>query len=159
MIVLPITITIAAAACLLNIWLAVRVGMMRRQHETLIGDGGHQPLIARMRAQANFVEYTPLFLILLGLIELAEGSMLWLWAVAILYMIARIAHMFGLERPTINALRGIGAGVSMLATLGLAVYALTIPYRHRAMDSDRITYVAADPAITLSATNGLVRRS
>ena len=160
MIVLPITITFAAAAGLLNLWIAIRIGMLRGRHKVLIGDGGNEALIARMRAQANFIEYTPFVLILLGLIELAEGSMAWLWVVGILYIFARIAHVFGMDRPTHNALRGIGAGVSMLATLGLAVYALTIVYRHRP-NPDRVTYVAADQPVPnmVSATKGLVRRS
>ena len=71
--ILPITLTIAGAAALLNIWLARRVGQMRLTHKVSIGDGGNEALIARMRAQANFVEYTPFVLILIGLIELAEG--------------------------------------------------------------------------------------
>ena len=62
-----------AACALLNIWLGRRVGRMRVAHKVSIGDGGNEALIARMRAQANFVEYTPFFLILLGLIELAAG--------------------------------------------------------------------------------------
>ena len=70
--ILPITLTIAGAAALLNIWLGPRVGQMRLAHKVSIGDGGNEALIARMRAQANFVEYTPFVLILLGLIELAD---------------------------------------------------------------------------------------
>ena len=52
-----------------------------------------------MRAQANFIEYTPFVLILIGLIELAEGSQLWLWIVGVVYILARIAHGFGMDRP------------------------------------------------------------
>ena len=78
-IMLPITLTMAGAATLLNLWLGQRVGKMRVAHRVSIGDGGQEPLITRMRAQANYVEYTPFFLILLALIELAAGSQLWLW--------------------------------------------------------------------------------
>jgi uncharacterized membrane protein YecN with MAPEG domain len=81
-----------------------------------------------MRAHANFVEYTPFFLILLGLVELASGSSTWLWLVAIVYILARIAHAFGMERPAPNKLRAGGIVVTMLALLALAIYALTIPY-------------------------------
>ena len=160
MTVLPITLTIAAAAALLNLWIAARAVAARYPQKILIGDGGNEVLAARMRAHANFNEYTPLFLILLGLIELAEGPMIWLWVVAILYILARILHVFGLDRTKPNALRATGFMVSFVATLALAVYALTIPYRHRSINTG-ITYVAADqaPASTLSPTNGLVRRS
>lgn len=132
--ILPITLTIAGAAALLNIWLARRVGQMRLAHKVSIGDGGNEALIARMRAQANFIEYTPFVLILIGLIELAEGSQLWLWIVAVLYILARIAHGFGMDRPSPDPLRlrTIGIIVTALILFGLAVYAIVLPYLHRA---------------------------
>ena len=136
---LPITLTIAGAAALLNLWLGQRVGKMRMAHKVSIGDGGHEPLITRMRAQANYVEYTPFFLILLGLIELAIGSAIWLWAVAILYILARIVHMFGMDQPPPSRLRMIGIIVTMLCLLGLALYAIALPYLAKLGPS--ITYV------------------
>jgi hypothetical protein len=142
---LPITLTIAGAAALLNIWLAWRVGRMRGTHKVSIGDGGREPLIARMRAQANFVEYTPFFLILLGLIELAIGSQTWLWIVAGLYILSRIAHAFGMDRPSPDPLRlrMIGIIVTFLILLGLAVYAIVLPYLHRTPAT--VTYAASSP--------------
>jgi uncharacterized membrane protein YecN with MAPEG domain len=129
--ILPITMTMAAAATLLNLWLGLRVGQMRHAHHVSIGDGGVLPLIARMRAQANFVENTPFFLILLGLIELATGSATWLWAVGGLYMVVRLLHGFGMDRPPGNRLRMIGAVGTGLLLVGLAAYALVIPYLER----------------------------
>lgn len=126
--ILPITLTIAAAAALLNIWLAMRIGRLRMSKKVSIGHGGDTLLETRMRAQANFGEYTPFVLILLALIELAKGSQTWLWLVAILYILARIAHAFGMERPAPNPLRAGGAMITMLVLLGLAGYALSIPY-------------------------------
>ena len=126
--VLPITLTIAAAAALLNIWLAMRIGRLRLSKKVSIGHGGDALIETRMRAQANFVEYTPFVLILLALIELAKGSQTWLWLVAIVYVLARIAHAFGIERPAPNPLRAGGAMITMLVLLGLAGYALSIPY-------------------------------
>ncbi len=137
---LPITLTIAGAAALLNIWLARRVGQMRLAHKISIGDGGNEALVARMRAQANFIEYTPFVLILILLIELAEGSRLWLWIVAMVYILARIAHGFGMDRPRPDPLklRMIGTLVTALILLGLAVYAIALPYLHR--EPARVTY-------------------
>lgn len=126
--ILPITLTIAAAAALLNIWLSLRIGRLRMARKVSIGHGGDPLIETRMRAQANFVEYTPFFLILLGLIELARGSQTWLWLVAILYILARIAHAFGMERSAPNPLRAVGALVTMVVLIGLAGYALSIPY-------------------------------
>lgn len=128
MITLPITITIAAAATLINLWLGIRVSRLRRLHSVSVGDGGNAQVGARMRAHANFVEYTPLFLILLGLVEAARGTSTWLWAAAILFVVGRLAHPFGMDRPGANLLRLVGIALTWLVMLGLAVYALTIPY-------------------------------
>ena len=141
--ILPITLTIAGAAALLNIWLARRVGQIRISNKISIGDGGNEALIARMRAQANFIEYTPFVLILIGLIELAEGSRLWLWIVGVVYIVGRIAHGFGMDRPHPDPLklRMIGIITTMLILFGLALYAIVLPYLHR--EPARITYAAA----------------
>lgn len=126
---LPITLTIAAAAALINIWLGNRVSAVRRARKVLIGDAGDKLLASRMRAHANYTEYTPFFLILLGLIELAKGSPLWLWLVAIAYILARIAHAFGMDATDrLSRPRMIGILVTWLALAGLAGYALAIPY-------------------------------
>lgn len=128
MTILPITLTIAAAAALLNIWLAVRITRTRVAAKVMMGDGGVPGLVARMRAQANFVEYTPFFLILLGLVELARGSLAWLWLVGIVYIVGRILHAFGMDRPAPNPFRFIGTLATMIPLTALAVYALSIPY-------------------------------
>jgi uncharacterized membrane protein YecN with MAPEG domain len=142
--ILPITLTIAGAAALLNIWLARRVGQIRMSNKISIGDGGNEALTARMRAQANFVEYTPFFLILpsLALIELAIGSRTWLWIVAVVYILGRIAHAFGMDRPHPDRLRlrMIGIIVTFLVLLGLALYAIALPYLERT--PARVTYAA-----------------
>lgn len=127
--ILPITLTAAGAAALINLWLAIRVGQKRMAGKVSIGDGGHPPLIARMRAHSNFTEYTPFFLILVALIEMATGTSTWLWLVAGIFLLGRIAHGIGMDVVEGDSkLRGVGTIITMLALLGLAIYALTIPY-------------------------------
>jgi uncharacterized membrane protein YecN with MAPEG domain len=142
MMTLPITLTIAAAAALISLWLGARVSQLRIRHKVSIGDAGDERVACRMRAHANFAEYTPLFLILLGLIELARGSQPWLWGVAIIYILARLAHPFGMDRPAPNPLRMGGTMATWAILLGLAIYALTIPYLDRARPAP-MTYAAA----------------
>ena len=125
---LPITLTLAAASALISLWLAIRVGAARQATKVMIGDGGDPALIARMRAQANFVEYTPFVLVLTGLIELARGPRAWLWGVAIAYVLARLAHPIGMDRSAPNPLRMAGILVTFLVLLGLAGYGLAIVY-------------------------------
>ncbi len=139
---LPITLTIAAACALLGIWLGVRVSQLRRRHHVSVGDGGNEAVATRMRAHANFTEYTPLFLILLGLIEAARGSQTWLWVAAIVFVLGRLAHPFGMDRPAPNALRLLGIVATWLVLLVLAAYALSIPYLDKAR-TGAVTYTAA----------------
>jgi uncharacterized membrane protein YecN with MAPEG domain len=129
--VLPITLTMAGASTLLNLWLGLRVSRMRLAHKVSIGDGGVGPLIARMRAQANFVENTPFFLILVAAIEMAKGPQIWLWAAGALFVAARILHALGMDRAPRNRFRMIGMLGTAFILLALAGYALAIPYLER----------------------------
>lgn len=139
--ILPITLTIAGAAAILNIWLAIRIVTVRLKNKVLIGDGGNALLSARMRAQLNFMEYTPLVLILMGLIEFARGTNNWLWGAGIIYIIGRVLHPFGLDKQSTNAFRAVGILTTWGVLLGLAIYALTIPYTTR---NGVITTVTSD---------------
>ncbi|MFY7837915.1 MAG: MAPEG family protein [Novosphingobium sp.] len=126
MIILPITLCAAAAAALLNIWLSIRIGMVRTAKKISIGDGGDMELIARMRAQANFVENTPIVLALIVVIELARAGNIWLMGVAAAYMLGRVAHGVGMDGGPLGFLRGVGTMITMLAQVGLGIWAVSI---------------------------------
>lgn len=125
-IILPVALATTAACALINLWLALRVGLVRRAEKISVGDGGSPKLTARMRAQLNFAEYAPLVLILIALIELAVGTVDWLWAVAAVFVVARILHPFGMDgwRPG----RAIGILLTFVVLGGLALYAASIPF-------------------------------
>ena len=127
--ILPITLTIAGAAAILHIWLSSRVVRLRRSLNIGIGDGGNETLLRRIRAHANYAENMPIFLILIGLIELAGGDRRILWAAGIAFILARIAHAFGMDGPSPLRLRMIGMMVSTAVILGLAGWALSFAYR------------------------------
>jgi uncharacterized membrane protein YecN with MAPEG domain len=130
--ILPITLTIAGAAAILLIWLAARVSRLRRPLKIGLGDGGNEALLRRIRAHANYAENMPIFLILLGLLELAGGDRRILWAAAIAFILARMAHVFGMDSPTRLRLRVAGMLVSTLVIVGLAGWALSYAYRDAA---------------------------
>ena len=48
MLSLPVTLTIAAGAAIVNIWLMVRCGQARTKESVSIGDGGNEFVIRRM---------------------------------------------------------------------------------------------------------------
>ena len=128
---LPITLTMAAGAALINLWLAIRVGQARRGSGISVGAGENPLLLARMRAHANFGENTPFVLILLGLIELAAGSRGWLWVVGLAYLIGRILHPFGMEDSARLGWRKTGFAITFAVLLILAAYALYLTYTLR----------------------------
>lgn len=126
-IILPVALATAAACALINLWLAIRVGQVRRAEKISIGDGGNERLIARMRAQLNFTEYAPFILILIGLIELAVGTQGWLWGIAVAFIVARILHPIGMDGVWKPA-RAIGIALTFLILIALAGIAATVPF-------------------------------
>lgn len=125
---LPITLTIAAGAAMVHVWHFVRCVRIRIARHISIGDGDNELMRIRMRAHANFAENTPLFLILLGLVELNDRSTLWLWVAGIAFILARVAHAFGMERPAPNPLRAGGMLTTIGLVAGLAIYAIVLSY-------------------------------
>jgi uncharacterized membrane protein YecN with MAPEG domain len=128
-VILPVTLTIAAAAAVVNLWLAFRIVPIRVKDKVLLGDNGNALLQGRMRAHANFTEYAPFILILLGLIELAGGSTMWLWIAGVVFVIARVAHAFGMDRATSSVPRAGGALATWALMAVLACWALSIAYQ------------------------------
>ena len=126
--ILPITLVMAAAAGLINIWLAVRVTQVRSKNNVWLGDGGHEPVVARTRAHTNFVEYAPFVLILIALVELARGPNLWLWGLGIAFTLARLCHALGMDPTGPKILRRIGAITTLVVLLALSGWALVIGY-------------------------------
>ena len=123
---LSVTLSSAAAAAILNIWLMLRVGAVRQAEKISVGDEDNENLIRRMRAQANFVENAPFVLILIAAIELSGRGDPWLAWVAGAFIIGRVAHAFGMDGGSMQIGRMIGTLVSMLTLLGLAVVAALI---------------------------------
>lgn len=123
---IAITLTIAAAAALINLWLMVRVGRVRMAEKVSVGDGGNENVIRRMRAHSNFIESAPIVLILIAAIEISSGTSMILWLVSILYILGRVAHGFGMDGGTLGKGRMIGTLITMLTLLGLAGWAVYI---------------------------------
>ena len=127
--ILPVTLTIAAATAVVNLWLAFRIVPTRVKNNVLVGDNDDLRLRSRMRAHANFAEYAPFVLILMALIELAGGSAMWLWIAGLAFVLARIAHGLGMDRPTSNPLRAGGALATWVVLALLAGWAIAVAYQ------------------------------
>jgi uncharacterized membrane protein YecN with MAPEG domain len=124
--ILPVTLTSAAAAAIINIWLSMRIGRLRMAHKISIGDDAGGPLTARMRAQLNFVENTAFVLILIAAIEIAGKAGHWLEWVAMAYMLGRVAHGIGMDGGALGKGRSVGTVITMLTQVGLAAVAVLV---------------------------------
>ena len=126
--ILPVTLTTAAAAAFIALWLMIRIGRLRAVHKVAHGDGGIAIIARRMRAQINFIETAPIILTLIAAIELSGKGGQWLMWVSAVYVVGGILHPLGMDREQTNALRGAGALISMLTLVGLAIVAVLVVY-------------------------------
>jgi uncharacterized membrane protein YecN with MAPEG domain len=117
---LPTTICLTAAAVIVNFWLGMRIGKLRYGLGVSVGDGGHEALVRRMRAQANFLENTPLTLLLVAGIELAGKGGVWLAPAGAVFILGRVAHGIGMDGK-LKAGRPIGMVTTYLFQIALVV--------------------------------------
>jgi uncharacterized membrane protein YecN with MAPEG domain len=111
-----ISLTTALLALLL-VALSLRVSAVRRAALVSLGDGGDPRLLARIRAHANFVEYVPIALLLLLLVEQQQGSGMLAFSMAAVLVVSRLLHPIGMELPAPNIFRILGT----LGTWGVLV--------------------------------------
>ena len=95
-----------ALSCLILSKLSMNVIKLRRQGKISLGDDGDRTLMRRIRAQGNFIEYTPIFLLSLIAIEwLAIENIpyyfLYINIVGSLFIIGRILHALSLYEKKI----------------------------------------------------------
>ena len=86
-------------AGLLALWfvvLSVRVVNVRRRGISF-GDNGDVKITRLVRAQANFAEYVPLALLLMGFLEASRYSIYLLHGLGIALLVARLFHGFALS--------------------------------------------------------------
>ena len=123
-----ITLIIAAALGLLDLWLGIRVSRVRISRKVSIGHGDVPGMEARIRAHGNFNEYVPIALILMLLIEMNRGPSRGLWVIGAVLVLARVLHPFGMDRPSPNPYRAGGAMLTWAVLLALVVWAVLIAY-------------------------------
>lgn len=114
-----------ALILLMQIYMTMRVGLVRQKRKVSLGDGGHPDLHARIRAHGNFVEMLPIPLVGLALLAWLGGHDYALHAFGALLMVGRICHLIGMGgKHNAGKARPIGMMMNMLAILGTALYLL-----------------------------------
>lgn len=110
---------------LLLVVLSFRVSSLRNRHKVAIGDGDNPDLQRAVRAQANFVEYVPMCLLL---ILVGQGMAIsgWIILIAMIALVVgRVAHALGLSaRAGPSTGRLVGTLLTWLVLAGMSVVLL-----------------------------------
>jgi len=121
----PITALWAGILGLLSLALAMFVARARSSENVIFGDGANIVLQQRIRVHGNFVEYVPIALVLLLVLELNTSSALVLNALGGTLVVGRLLHAFGLSSSTGTTFgRFVGTVLTWLVVLVASVLAL-----------------------------------
>lgn len=97
----------------------------RGKHRIIHGDGGNNTLNRRIRAHANFAEYVPLILLLVGLLEASGASHFTVRALLVPLVIARVLHPIGMVAPENSvqqyACRAPGAVITFVVLIAVSI--------------------------------------
>ncbi|WPZ32594.1 MAPEG family protein [Thalassobaculum sp. OXR-137] len=120
-----ITAAYAGLLGLIFLILTVRVVMRRGAVRATLGTGGDVLLERRIRAHGNFIEFVPLVLILMILLEMQNVSIWIVHVVGVCLVIGRVIHGANISREN-ESLGGRVVGMVLTMTaLGVAsIFAL-----------------------------------
>ena len=124
---LAITALYASIMMIFALALSFKAGAFRGGTgiSVLFGSPENMELAQRVRVHQNFLEYIPLALILMGIIEINGGNTTFLHVFGSVLIISRVAHAIGLKHDNMgHPGRVIGAGGTVLISLVAAGYAL-----------------------------------
>lgn len=123
---LTITTFSAVTLTLLYLVLSLRVIYLRSKGRgPSIGMSEDKVFIRAVRAHGNFSEYAPLFLILLALYEFQGGAPRLVLTLAVVFILARCIHAYGLSYFDTGRLRTIGMVGTVAALLALSFLLFT----------------------------------
>ncbi len=89
--IMAITPLYAGLLAILFLILSARV--IQKRSKVSLGDGGDQELLRRIRGHANFAEYVPLILLMIGLLEYGGALPAWLLhLLGMTLLVARVLH-------------------------------------------------------------------
>jgi uncharacterized membrane protein YecN with MAPEG domain len=113
---MQITAFYASLLAVLFLYLSVRVIGGRREQRVELGHGESGELLRRMRVHANFAEYVPFTLLLMGLAESMAPPRIILHMVGITLVAGRLLHAYGLSQtPQILRYRVWGMTLTFVA--------------------------------------------
>jgi uncharacterized membrane protein YecN with MAPEG domain len=122
---IPITAIFAGLLALMLVGVSIRVTVLRAKKKINLFDGGDPEMGRAIRVQGNFVEYVPMALALMGLIEWMGATPWLVYLYGIALVVARVLHAWGIYasafpgRTIGTTLTWIVLAAGGLLTLGL----------------------------------------
>lgn len=128
-----ITSIYASLAVLLIVRLSIAVIKLRRKYRISLGDGGNEELQVAIRAHANALEYIPITLLLLLMLELNGAPKILIHLLGLVLITGRIIHAIGLSGGDLQK-RVLGMQITVFLLIGLAILnivflLLTAPFK------------------------------
>ncbi len=115
----------AFAACFL-VYLSYRVIKIRKAHSVSVGTAGDHALERAVRNHGNFIEYAPLTLLMLAMVEYVGLAAWAVWVLGIMFVASRLIHFAGFrskEAPGIFRL--VGMALTFTTLISLAVISVS----------------------------------
>jgi uncharacterized membrane protein YecN with MAPEG domain len=119
---IPVTTFYASLLGLLLIALSLQVSKNRRKAKVSLGLGEDIGLERASRAHGNFIEYVPIALILLMMLEIEINKMWLLHILGAMLLVGRLLHAWGLnQRKSVNRGRWWGTALTWLMILATSL--------------------------------------
>jgi uncharacterized protein len=115
-----ITSLYASLSALLIVRLSILVIKLRRKNRVSVGDGGVEELQLAIRAHSNAVEYIPITLMLLLMLELNGSPKILIHILGATLLVGRMLHAMGLPAKDFKK-RVLGMQITIYLLIGLAI--------------------------------------
>jgi uncharacterized membrane protein YecN with MAPEG domain len=122
---IPVTAIFTGLLALMLVGISVRVTILRAKKKIDLFDGGDPELGRALRAQGNFIEYVPMALALMGLVEWMGVRPWVVYVLGIALVIARIAHAWALYTNSFPG-RAVGATTTWIVLVAGGLMALVL---------------------------------
>jgi len=118
-----VTALYAGVLGLMAIAVAFPAGSLRGKLNIPLGDGGNRDLLLAMRRQANFVEWVPMILIMIALLEMSGVGKTAIHVLGAGLVVARAGHALDFRADTMQAPgRFVGAAGTALIAVTTAIW-------------------------------------
>jgi len=128
---MEITLLYASLLSVLAVSLAFKTGLLRGKTNTMLGEGDAPGMLQSIRAFGNLIEYAPLAIIMLGLLEMQDINSWQLHLLGSTFFVSRILHAYGMaisRESTPYRLVGIFGTWLIILVMGISGIWMSLPF-------------------------------